>query len=72
MGLGHQNFLQSVSCGSDVLTDLRATIVAGNLFIALLSSFGPISNPALGGSVISMHVKCCMKTGFGGCPWCPS
>lgn len=51
-----------------MLTDLRATIAVRNVFTAPLSSFGPISNLTLGGSVIPANVKSCMKTDFGGLP----
>lgn len=68
MGLEHQNFLQSISCGSDVLTDPRATVEAGEFFIMLLSSLGPILNPTLGGSVILVYVKSCLEKDLGGLP----
>lgn len=68
MGLGHQNFLQSISCGSDVLPDPRATVGAREFFITLLSSVGPISNPTLGGSVILVYVKSYLEKDFGGLP----
>lgn len=68
MGLGHQNFLQSISCGSDVLTDPRSTVGAGEFFIMLLSSLGPISNPTLGSSVILVYVKSRLEKDVGGFP----
>lgn len=66
MGLGHQNLLQSISCGSDVLTDLGPPLQLGSFSLSFLSSLEPISNPTVGGSVILVYGKRCQEKDFGG------